>query len=77
VLGGVLLALDVLAERARALDRRRPDRGRGGEEELGRGGDDRPAVAGERPRRERRERAASAPRVAANGAAECWTRLTW
>ena len=56
VLGGVLLALDVLAERARPLDRRRPDAPAApGEEELGRGGHDGPAVAGERPRPERAE----------------------
>ena len=66
VLGGVLLALDVLAERARALDRRRPDPAAAArEEELGRGGDDRPAVAGQQPRSERAEPAPRAtPRLA-------------
>jgi hypothetical protein len=53
VLGGVLLALDVLAERPRALDRRRPHAAAAtGEEELGRGGHDRPAGALEHARPE-------------------------
>jgi hypothetical protein len=56
VLGGVLLTLDVLSERPRSLDRRSPDATAApGEEEFGRGGDDRPAVARQQPRAERAE----------------------
>ena len=68
VLGGVLRVVDVLADRARALDRHRPEPlAAAREEELRRGGDDRPAVAEQRPRvqrRERRERSREPRRVA-------------
>ena len=71
VLGGVLLRLRQvgLAERPRPLDRLRPDPAAASrEEELGRGGDDRPAVTGKRARLERperRERGREPGRVAA------------
>ena len=51
-----------------------------GEEELGRAGDDRPAVAGERSGwsgRSGARRRASAAGSPAKGACRCWTRLTW
>ena len=74
VLGRVLLGAGevvVRAQRARSLDRLRPHAlPSPGEEELGRAGDDRPAVADERPRlerAERRERIREAGRVAREG----------
>ena len=82
VLGRVLRVVDVLAERARALDRHRPEPlAAAREEELGRGRDDRPAVAGERPRVQRPRAARARPRAPAgspsNGAERCCTRFTW
>ena len=70
------------ARRARALDRHRPDPATAArEEELGRGGDDRPAVADERPRDAAAAAAQAARRGPAgsprNGADRCWTRFTW
>ena len=60
VLGCVLLGgceVAARAERPRALDRLRPDPpAAAGKEQLRRGGDDRPAVPDERPRRERPQR---------------------
>ncbi len=65
VLGRVLRVVDVLAERTRALDRHRPDAiGLAREEELGRRGDDRPAVAFERRGVQRAERGCQPRRVA-------------
>ena len=76
VLGRVLRVVDVLARRPRALDRHRQQRRPAPREEaLGRGRDDRPAVADERPRRKRpqrrergRERLRRRPRTAPTGA---------
>ena len=82
VLGGVLLALDVHPGRPRALDRLGHEPApAAGEEELGRGRDDRPArrrraaaaAAGEAARARRRAPAGSP----SNGAERCWTRFTW
>ena len=77
VLGGVLVRsgeLERLAERARALDRLRPDpRPAPREEELGRGRNHRPALAGERSRLERPQRGqrrGQAGRIAAEGRGE-------
>ena len=82
VLGQVLRRLDRLACGRGPLDRARPDAAaRAGEEELGRAGHDRPAVA----RRAARDGGAGAARARtraragspSNGAERCWTRLTW
>ena len=85
VLGGVLLGLAQLAAdagRPGALDRLRPDPvAAAGEEELGRGGDDRPAVARSAAAggaaASGARRGASPAGSPSNGACRCWTRLTW
>ena len=85
VLGRVLLGGTQLgggAARARALDRHRPDPvAAAGEEELRRGGHDRPVVGDERLGSGADAEARAAPPATmgrpANGACRCWTRLTW